>query len=134
MNLSELVVDTKYVEIDFPGLEGFKVTLSHVTRETSRKLKDECTVSKIDPKYRTQVEELDQDKFMTAFIKIAIKSWTGLKYKYLEDLMLVDLSKVEDREEEVDFNYDNADVLVKGSTTFDNWLNEVVFSLELFRD
>ena len=33
----------------------------------------------------------------------------------------------------MDYNSDNAQVLVENSNEFDNWLNEVVFDLEHFR-
>ena len=46
--------------------------------------------------------------------------------------MLVDISS-EDREAELPYNQDNAELLVKNSADFDNWVNEVVFDLENFR-
>ena len=66
------------------------------------------------------------------FSSATIKGWKGLKLKYLEDLILVDLSG-QDPESEMNYSTDNAEVLVENSTEFDNWLNEVVFDLENFR-
>ena len=34
----------------------------------------------------------------------------------------------------MDFSLENAKVLVENSSEFDNWLNEVVFDLENFRN
>ena len=61
-----------------------------------------------------------------------VKGWKGLKLEYLEDLLLVDLSK-QDPQKELDFSEENALQLVENSTEFDNWLNEVVFDLDNFR-
>ena len=52
--------------------------------------------------------------------------------KYLEDLLLVDLSD-NDPDSELEYNQENAEQLVNNSTEFDNWLNEVVFDLANFR-
>jgi len=39
-----------------------------------------------------------------------------------------------DKNSEVDYTEENAEVLVSQSTEFDTWLNEVVFDLENFRE
>lgn len=134
MNLSQLVVQTKTAKEEFPGLEGFVVEFSAVSREVSRRIQKESEVTKIDRKRAGQAyTEIDEDKFVDKFASEAIKGWKGLKYKYLPELVLVDLSSVEDLEEEVEYNQDNAIMLLKNSTVFDNWINDRVFDLESFR-
>ena len=56
----------------------------------------------------------------------------GLKLKYLEDLILVDLTD-HNPEDELTFTLEDAEMLVQNSTEFDNWVNEVVFDLANFR-
>ena len=75
---------------------------------------------------------MSDEKFVKEFTAATVKGWKGLKLKYLEDLILVDL-KGQDPEVEMDFSLENAHVLVENSSEFDNWLNEVVFDLENFR-
>ena len=41
--------------------------------------------------------------------------------KYLEDLLLVDLTD-SDPEDELEYNFENAHSLVSNSTEFDNWV------------
>ena len=77
-------------------------------------------------------ESLDEQKFLAEFTEAVIKNWKGLKLKYLEDMILVDISN-QDPEVEMPFTQDNAKLLVENSSEFDNWLNEVVFDLENFR-
>ena len=51
----------------------------------------------------------------------------------MQDLLLVDLAG-QDPKAEMEFSEENARTLVENSTEFDNWLNEVVFDLENFRN
>lgn len=78
------------------------------------------------------VEDLDEEKFVVQFSKATIKNWKGLKLKYLEDILLVDISS-QDPEDELGYDSEQAEVLVSNSTEFDNWINEVVFDLANFR-
>ena len=132
MELKSLLVDTKTAWVDFPGLEGFEVELANLSRKEMVNLRKRCTTNKFDRKTRMFNEELDEAKFIKEFSTATVKGWKGLKLKYLEELILVDLAG-QDTEKEMPYTQDNAEVLVENSTEFDNWLNEVVFDLENFR-
>ena len=132
MDLKSLLVDSKTAWVDFPGLDGFEVELANLSRKELVALRKRCTTNKFDRKTRMFNEELDEQKFIVEFSGATIKGWKGLKLKYLEDLILVDLSG-KDPESEMDYSQENAKVLVENSQEFDNWLNEVVFDLENFR-
>lgn len=134
MLLKNIIVNTKTVEVQYPGLDGFKVQIAAVSREVSRKLKKDSEISKIDAKLRMPVTELDEELFLNKFATAAIKGWKGLKYSYLKDLLLVDESQIEDPEGFVDFNIENAIELLKHSQIFDTWINDMVFDIERFRD
>ena len=131
MNLSELMVDTKSVWVEHPEYEGLEVELVHLSRSELTALRKRCVITKFD-KARKPVEELNEDKFISEFTKATIKNWKGFKYKYLELLMLVDISKL-NPEDELNYSQDNAKLLVTNSTEFDTWVNEMVFDLENFR-
>ena len=132
MELKSLLVDSKTAWVDFPGMDGFEVELANLSRKELVNLRKRCTTNKFDRKTRMFNEELDETKFVTEFSSATVKSWKGLKLKYLEDLILVDL-KGQDKESEMPYSKENAEVLVENSAEFDNWLNEVVFDLENFR-
>jgi|TARA_R110000796_G_scaffold2125_9_gene8561 hypothetical protein len=134
MNLKQLIVETKVVTVPFEGIDGFEVKIAALSRELSRKIRTESETTKIDPKLRMPVTELDQDKFVEKFSEAAIKGWSGLKYKHLSELLLIDSSQIEDLEAEVEFSIDNVVQLVSHSQIFDTWINEQVFSLHRFRD
>lgn len=133
MLLKDIIVSTKTVDVEFPGLEGFSVKIAAVSREVSRKLKEDSEISKIDPRLKIAVTELDEDKFMTLFANAAVKGWKGLKFKHMSELLLVDQSKIEDLEAEVPYNQENVVELLKHSQIFDSWINEQVFSIDRFR-
>lgn len=132
MNLSELMVDTKTVWVEYPAYSGFEVELVALSRPELTALRKRCVVTKFDKKTRQPVEELNEEKFIAEFTKATIKNWKGFKLKYLEDFMLVDLSNV-DAEQELPYTEDNAKLLITNSTEFDTWVNERVFDLDTFR-
>jgi len=132
MDLKKLMVDTKAVWIDFPGLKGFEVEVANLSRKELTGLRKKCTSTKFDRKTRQAVEDLDEEKFITEFSKSVIKNWKGLTLEHLETLLLVDIDG-QDSTKELEFTTDNAETLVSSSTEFDTWLNEVVFDLDNFR-
>ena len=132
MDLKKLMVDTKNVWVDFPGLPGFEVEVANLSRKELTGLRKKCTTTKYDRKTRQPVETLEEEKFITEFSKSVIKNWKGLTLEHLETLLLVDIEG-KDPKKELEFTEENAETLVSSSTEFDTWLNEVVFDLENFR-
>lgn len=132
MNLKELMVDTKSAWIEYPGFEGFEVHVTNLGRDKLLNLRKSCIEDRFDKATKRVVSDLNEAKFVKAFTAATIKDWRGLKYKYLESLMLVDISSV-NPDEELPYQPENAELLVTNSIDFDNWLNSVVFDLENFR-
>ena len=125
-------MDSKTTWVEFPGLDNFEVELANLSRKELVALRKRCTQNKFNRKTRAFEEVLDDDKFLEQFTDATVKNWKGLKLKYLEDLVLVELGS-NDPEKEMEYTTENAIVLVENSNEFDNWLNEVVFDLENFR-
>ena len=69
--------------------------------------------------------------FLVEYVKGVIKGWSGLKFRYLEELLLVDVAEL-DPDDELPFTQDNAELLMKNSGDFDTWITEVVGDLENF--
>ena len=131
VSLKSLLTPSKTVAVDFPGLEGFTVKLTYLAREELLKLRNKSVSQKFNKKTRAYEEQLDNDKFLTEYCKAIIKGWKGLKYAYLEELLLVDISAV-DPEDELEWNNENAELLMKNSSDFDEWVSETVGELENF--
>ena len=132
MDLKNLLVDIKTTWAEFPGLEDFEVELANLSRKELVALRKKCTANTFNRKTRGFEEQLNDEKFVKEFTRATVKNWRGLKLKYLEDLVLVDL-KGQDGDALMEYTEDNAHLLVENSSEFDNWLNEVVFDLENFR-
>ena len=132
MKLKELMIDTKTAWMEFPGCDGFEVEVVNLARKELLALRKRCVKTKFNRTTHQAEEELDENKFIHEFTKATIKNWKGFKLKYLEDLLLVDLSG-NDPETELEWNQENAEELVQNSSDFDNWVNEVIFDLANFR-
>lgn len=132
MELKSLMVDSKSVWVDYPEFDGFEVEVASLSNQEFRNIRKNCVKEKFDRNTRQKVEVLNEDKFVKEFTRATLKNWKGLKFKYLERMMLVDISD-QDPEGELDFSIDNAIVLVSNSSDFDTWLNEVIFDLDNFR-
>ena len=132
MDLKKLMVDTKAVWVEFPGLKGFEVEIVNLSRKELNGLRKRCTTTKFDRKTRQAIEDLDEDKFIVEFSSAVIKNWKGLTLEHLETLILVDIEG-QDPKTELEYSKDNAETLVSSSSEFDTWLNEVVFDLDNFR-
>ena len=122
---------SKTVEIDFPGYTGFSVDLCYLAREELIKLRKKCINTKWNKKTHQPEEDLDEDKFLTEYSKAVIKGWKGLKYRYLEELLLVDVSNL-DPDDELPFTLENAQLLMKNANDFDTWVTETLGDLENF--
>lgn len=126
------MVDSKSAWVDYPGFEGFRVEIATLPRQELIKLRKSCMVDKFDRKKHEKISELDEPKFIKRFTAATVKGWEGLKYEYLEQIIPVDISGV-DSNDVLPFSAEDAVLLVKESTDFDNWLNEAVFDLDNFR-
>lgn len=132
ISLQSLLTPEKVVEVDYPGFDGFKLKVAFLSREEIVKIRKKCTITKFDKRTRQPVDELDEELFLKTYVTAVLKGWTGLKYKFLEELMLVDLSSVKDKEEELEYNADNALVLMKNSQELDSFVTEITGSLSNF--
>lgn len=131
ISLASLMTPSKTVTIDFPGYKGMTVDLCYLAREELLKLRKKCVTTKFSKKTRQPEEELDEEKFLTEYCKAVIKGWKGLKYRYLEELLLVDISEL-DPEDSLPFTQENAELLMKNANDFDTWVTETVGDLENF--
>ena len=131
VSLSSLLTPTKTVTVDYPEFEDFKVQLTYLAREELMKLRNRTLKQKFNKKTRAFEETMDEDLFLTEYVKAVIKGWSGLKYEYVSQLLLVDTSTI-DLQDELAYTQENAEILMKNSSDFDTWVTEVVGDLENF--
>jgi len=131
VSLASLLTPSKTVSIDFPGYKGFVLDICYLGRDELLKLRKKCVSTKFNKKTRQPEEVLDEDRFLTEYVKAVIKDWSGFKYSYLEEFLLVDVSS-QDPNDELPFTQENAELLMKNSNVFDTWVTETVGDLENF--
>jgi hypothetical protein len=131
ISLASLMTPSKTVAIDFPGFKGMSVELCYLAREELVKLRKKCITNKFNKKTHQPEEILDEDKFLVEYCRAVIKGWSGLKYRYLEELLLVDVSAL-DADDVLLHTQENSELLMRNSGVFDTWVTETVSELENF--
>ena len=131
VSLKSLMTPSKTVSIEFPRFKGMSVNLCYLAREELVKLRKRCLSTKWDKKSHQPIEEMDDEKFIVEYCKAVIKGWSGLKYSYLEELLLVDISGL-DPEDCLPYNQENSELLMKNASDFDTWVTNTVGDLENF--
>lgn len=129
ISLKSLLVPSKSVEVDYPGLYGFKINVAFLSRETLLSIRKKST--KTSFKNRQASDEFNEDLFLQLYVENAVKGWTGLKLSYLEQLALVDISG-QNPDDELEFSAENALYLMKNSNNFDAFISEQVTDLGNF--
>ncbi len=123
------MVPSKALEVEYPGMPEFKIQVSFLSRETLQSIRKKSTKTAF--KNRQPVDELNDKLFLDLYVKAAVKGWTGLKLKYLEQLAPVDLTG-QDMEAELEYNEENALYLMENSSNFDAFISEQVTDLSNF--
>lgn len=131
ISLSSLLTPSKTVSVDFPGYPGMSVDLCYLGRDELLKLRKRCISTKFNRKTRQPEEDLDEDKFIVEYCKAVVKGWSGIKFRYLEELLLVDVSNLEP-DDELPYTQENSEILMRNSNVFDSWVTEAVGDLENF--
>lgn len=129
LSLKSLLVPSKSVEVEFPGMPGFVIQAAFLSRETLLNIRKKST--KTTFKNRQPSEEFNEDIFLQLYVENAIKGWAGFKLEYLEQLAPVDLSG-QDMEAELEYTQENALYLMKNSSAFDAFITETVSDLANF--
>lgn len=130
ISLKTLLVPSKSLEVEYPGMPDFKISISFLSRETLQTIRKKAT--KTSFKNRQPVEELNDELFLELYVKNAVKGWSGLKLKYLEQLAPVDLTG-QDADAELEYSEENALYLMKNSSNFDSFVSEQVTDLANFQ-
>lgn len=132
VSLDTLMVPNKETEVEFPGIDGFKVKLAFQSREALIAIRKKATNKKFTRSSREITEEVDDQLFLELYVKAVVKGWTGLKLKHLDKLLLVDLSDQKDLEVELPYSQDEALKLMKASVIFDQFVSDTVSDLANF--
>jgi hypothetical protein len=129
LSLKTLLVPSKSVQVEYPGMPGFMIDLAFLSRETLLSIRKKST--KTTFKNRQASEEFNEDLFLQLYVENAVKGWSGFKLTYLEQLAPVDL-KEQDMGADLGYSAENALYLMKNSSNFDAFISEQVTDLGNF--
>ena len=124
-----MLVPSKEITVEYPGMPGFEVDLSFLSRDTLQTIRKKAT--KTTFKNRQPQEELNDDLFLELYVKSSIRGWRGLKLSYLEQLA-PDKIEGADSDELLEYTEENALYLMKSSVNFDSFISEQVTDLGNF--
>lgn len=125
------MVTEKVTEVEFPDIDGFKVQLCYVGRDRMMKIRNQALVYKFNKRTRQREEEVDNDKFLEAYADAVIKGWSGLTVRGLATLLPIDTAGA-DPKEEVVYSQEDALLLLKNSTIFDQFVTDSLNNFEVF--
>jgi hypothetical protein len=129
ISLKSLLVPSKTVTVEYPGMPEFSIELCFLSRESLQTIRKKAT--KTNFKNRQPVEEVNDELFLELYVKSTVKGWTGLKISYLEQLAPIDAAGL-NPEDTLAFTEENALFLMKNSTNFDSFVSEQVTDLRHF--
>jgi hypothetical protein len=132
VSLKTLMTPSKTVEFEYPGCDGFNVSLCYLAREELMKLRNRCTKQVFNRKTRSYEEQMDDDRFLVEYTKGVIKGWSGFKIRFAKNMLLLGDLTPEQEQQELEFTQENIEVLMKNSNDFDTWVTEMVGDLENF--
>ena len=132
VSLRSLMTPSKTVDFEYPGCDGFNVSLCYLAREELMKLRNRCTKQVFNRKTRSYEEQMDDDRFLVEYTKGVIKGWSGFKIRFAKNMLLLGDLTPEQEQQELEFTQENIEVLMKNSNDFDTWVTEMVGDLENF--
>lgn len=129
ISLKTLLVPSKTVTVEYPGMPDFAIDLCFLSRESLQTIRKKAT--KTSFKNRQPVEEVNDELFLELYVKSTVKGWKGLKISYLEQLAPIDATGL-NPDDVLEFSEENALFLMKNSTNFDSFVSEKVTDLSNF--
>jgi hypothetical protein len=129
ISLKSLLVPSKTVEVEYPGFPEFKIDIGYMSRETLINLRKKSTKNSF--KGKTVQDDFNEELFLELYVDAAIRGWKGLRFSYVNLLVPVDVSKF-DPLDELAYSKENALMLMKNSSQFDNFISEQVNDLANF--
>jgi hypothetical protein len=129
--IKNLMVTDKVTEVEFPDIEGFTVNICYLSRDRLMKIRNGALVYKYNKRTRQREEEVDNDKFLEAYAEAVIKGWRGLTIKALGQLLPIDTSK-SDPKQEIPYTAEDALDLLRNSTIFDQFITDTLNDFDNF--
>jgi hypothetical protein len=129
--IKKLMITEKVTSVEFPDIDGFVVDLCYIGRDRMIKIRNQSLESKFNKRTRQREEEVNNEKFLEAYAEAVIKGWKGLTIRGLSNLIPVDMTGVNPTEE-VPYSPEDALLLLKNSTIFDQFVTDCLNNFDVF--
>jgi len=137
MNLKSIIVpmenrNVKRVEYD----KGYGVSFDIVflSKSEMQKLMSKNTRLVFSPKTHQREEEIDNEGLRNEIIRTCVKGWSGVTYKWLSQIIVIDTSSIDDMDAQIEFNDDNRHTLFTEAYGLDTWLFDTVKNAANFNE
>lgn len=114
--------------------DGIHFILRFVSRAQLKKLSDDATTYRYNPKTRVREATMDQDRFVESFVKLAVAGWEGVTPRTLSRVAEVDLSDVPENQMDapIPYDHDSMVMLFNDAYEVDNTIQEFVMDIKNF--
>ena len=129
--IKKLMVTEKVTSVEFPDIDGFVVDLCYLGRERMVKLRNQSLEYKFNKRTRQREEEVNSEKFLELYSEAVIKGWSGLTIRGLASLIPIDMAGMTPSEE-VPYTAEDALLLLKNSTIFDQFVTDTLNNFDVF--
>lgn len=130
MELSKLIIPSKPMEFEYPGVEGLTFTISHLSRKKitdMRKAHTKLVKSKVTTSF---IDELDEDAFMKEYTSAVLSGWKGLDTDNVQNFIVIEPCETAD----IEYTVDNAYQLMINSQELEQWVADKLVDIENFRN
>ena len=134
MNIKNVIKKETIATINYPEIDGFKVTLRYLGKKELKNIFDECTTKMVDPKTREVKERINKEKFANIIAEKVVIKWEGLTLKGLSKLVPVEITPKMKMDEVVEPTFDNKQALLENSADFDAWITDTTRELANFNE
>lgn len=130
MELSKLIIPSKPMEFEYPGIEGLIFTISHLSRTKITDMRKKHTKLVKNKITNTFMDELDEDGFMKEYTTTILTGWEGLNTDNLQNFLVIEECDLID----VPYNEENAYLLMMNSQDLEQWVADKLVDIENFRN
>jgi len=137
MNLKSLILpksDRPAKPIDYDKANGVSFDLIYLPRNEMQQIVSRHTKIKFNPKTHQKDEEVDGEGLRNEVIDLTVKGWKGVSYKWVNNLIPLDIKTIDDINAELPFTTENRNVLFTQAYGLDSWLLDTVKDAAYFNE
>lgn len=131
--IKKVMVTERTSTVQFPDIDGFEVDICYINRDRMAKIRNQSLEFKFNKRTRSREEEVNSEKFLEIYSEAVIKGWRGLNLRGLATLMPIDMTGM-DPKEEVPYSPEDAFLLLKNSTLFDQFVTDTINNFEVLNN